>query len=227
MEATSLPPSHLGESPRKVARLEEVRSPIVVGSQRTEIDQGPDPFTDFYRRHHALAFSGMIEPSFFARLLQLCNAAQFIVDAKTDIANRQSETPGIAGRSLALVLQRRNLMQWLESATGCEPLQSTFGRIVQISPGDAPRLNWHDDLPEDPSRRLGITINLSENAYEGGLFELREKKTGKILMRHRHEKLGSTLIFDVSEELEHRVWPVTGGGPRRIYTGWFRKAPVA
>ncbi len=200
---------------------------MFVGSQRTEIGTAPGLFADGYQHHHAFAFSGMIEPAFFARLLQLCNAAHFIVDTKTDIAERQSETPGIAGRALALALKRENLMRWLESATGCEPLQSTFGRIVQISPEDSPRLNWHDDLPEDASRRLGITINLSENAYEGGLFELREKKTGKMLMRHRHEKLGSTLIFDVRDELEHRVWPITGGGPRRVFAGWFLKAPAA
>ena len=227
MEATSPAPPNLGESPQILARLNEIPSPVLVGAQRTEIDKAPGMFAESYRDHHAFALTDMIEPSFFARLLQLCNAAQFIVDTETDVAQRQRETPGIAGRGLALVLQRKNLMQWLESATGCEPLRSTFGRIMQISPGDSPRLNWHDDLPEDPSRRLGITINLSENAYEGGLFELREKKSGKILMRHRHEKLGSTLIFDVGDELEHRVWPITGGGPRRVFTGWFLKAPVA
>jgi hypothetical protein len=83
------------------------------------------------------------------------------------------------------------------------------------------RFNWHDDLPENPTRRIGITINLSENPYEGGLFELRKKKTQQILTRHRHEKPGSALIFDVSDALEHRVWPVTSGGPRRIFAGWF------
>ena len=28
------------------------------------------------------------------------------------------------------------------------------------------------------------------------------------------------LIFRVSSKLEHRVLPLTAGGPRRVFTGW-------
>jgi hypothetical protein len=220
---TPLPPSvpNSAEPTPKPDRLVGIPSPISVGSQGTEVRGDPADFAESFKRHRAIAFSDMIDPAFFRQLLQLCGRAQFVTDLETDIAQRQRETPGIAGGALALALKRNDLLRWLEKATGCEPLHSTFGRVMQIVPGGAHRLDWHDDLPEDPTRRLGITINLSENAYEGGLFEIRVKKTRQVLARHRHEMPGSVLIFDVSDELEHRVWPITAGGPRRIFTGWF------
>ncbi|MEN2792100.1 2OG-Fe(II) oxygenase [Sphingomonas oligophenolica] len=205
----------------KPDRLIGIPSPIVVGLQRTEIRGDPADFAESFERHRAIAFSDMIDTAFFNQLLKLCSRAQFVADTATDIAQRQRETPGIAGDALALALKRPDLLRWLERATGCESLRSTFGRVTQIAPGAVHRLGWHDDLPEDPTRRLAITINLSENAYEGGLFELRFKKTRQLLARHRHEVPGSVLIFDVSDELEHRVWPITAGGPRRMFTGWF------
>ena len=33
--------------------------------------------------------------------------------------------------------------------------------------------------------------------------------------------IGAMLIFEVSRRCEHRVHPLTGGGPRRVFTGWF------
>jgi hypothetical protein len=203
------------------SRVAPIPSPVVVGAQRTDIIGDPAEVADSFTRHRAVALSGLFDPPFLETLLRICGKARFVRDTETDIAQRERETPGIAGGALALALKRQNLFGWLDQATGCGPLHGTFGRVMQIQPHDPPRLDWHDDLPEDPSRRLAITINLGDHPYEGGLFELRVKQTGEVLARHRHTVLGSALIFQVSDQLEHRVWPVTAGGPRRIYTGWF------
>lgn len=206
---------------RQPQRLASIPSPVVVSAQNTDIIGDPSEIAESFARHRAIALSGLLAPAFLQTLLRICGKAQFVRDTETDIAQRERETPGIAGGALALALKRQNLFEWLDRVTGCGPLQGTFGRVMQIQPHDPPKLNWHDDLPEDPSRRLAITINLGEHAYEGGQFELRVKQTGEALARHRHTILGSALIFQVSDQLEHRVWPVTAGGPRRIYTGWF------
>lgn len=201
--------------------LTSTPSPIKVGLQRTDIEGDAADVRDRFRRDRALAFSDMIDASLFDRLLQLCDRAGFIGDAQADVALRQLEVPGTTGKALALTLKRPDLLRWLEKATGCAPLNSTFGRVVQNVVGKAHHLDWHDDLREDPTRRLGITINLGQKPYEGGLFELRVKKTRQLVMRHRHVEPGSILIFEVSDDLEHRVWPITDGGPRRIFAGWF------
>ncbi|MEO9131734.1 MAG: hypothetical protein ABI240_11055, partial [Sphingomonas sp.] len=181
-----MPPSPLSQPPpddevRRPSRLEPIASPVVVGAQHTDILRDPSEVAQSFTRHRALALSGLLDPAFLQTLLRICGKAQFVRDTETDIAQRQRETPGIAGGALALALKRQNLFGWLDQATGCGPFHGTFGRVMQIQPHDPPRLNWHDDLPEDASRRLAITINLGEHPYEGGLFELRVKQTGEVL----------------------------------------------
>jgi hypothetical protein len=41
------------------------------------------------------------------------------------------------------------------------------------------------------------------------------------LITFRHDTPGTALIFEVSKRCEHRLHPLTSGGPRRVFTGWF------
>ena len=93
---------------------------------------------------------------------------------------------------------------------------------MRASHNDA--LDWHDDL-HDTSRRLAIIVNLSDRPFAGGQFQLRRKGESELLLRHNHPQAGSVLIVAVRPELEHRVTPVSDGGPRRIYAGWFLTQP--
>jgi hypothetical protein len=121
---------------------------------------------------------------------------------------------------ITLALKRAALLSWLEAMAGCGSLGNVEGRVVRALANNHDQLVWHDDLDE-PRRRLAITINLSEQLYEGGLFELRDKRTHAVLASHLHLEPGTALIFDVARDIEHRVLPVTSGGPRCVYTGWF------
>ena len=66
---------------------------------------------------------------------------------------------------------------------------------------------------------MALVINLGEQPFAGGEFEMR-RKSGELLLQHQHTAPGSLLIFRVSGKLEHRVVPLTAGGPRRVFTGW-------
>ena len=68
-------------------------------------------------------------------------------------------------------------------------------------------------------------IDLADRRYQGGRFELRRKGESDPLLVFEHAAPGSLLIFAVRDDLEHRVTPVTGGGPRRVYSGWFLSQP--
>lgn len=201
------------------------RSPFVVGAARTDIAGGDDDVSADFARCRAFHAPGAVDGDFLARLLGLCNRGTFVPDVVEGLGLRQIETPGITGGALTLALKRPNLLLWIEQVTGCGPLESVEGRVVQTFPAPDHQLTWHDDR-NDPRRRLAITINLSEETYDGGLFELRSTVTGEILLHHRHVAQGAALIFEVAKGLEHRVLPLTSGGPRRVYTGWFlRREP--
>jgi hypothetical protein len=53
---------------------------------------------------------------------------------------------------------------------------------------------------------------------------MRRKGESGICWRHHHASPGEALVFEVSPALEHRVTPLTAGGPRTIFAGWFLAA---
>ncbi len=195
-------------------------SPIAVGALRTEVRDDGGARAAQFAQCRAMLCRNAIAPDFLGRLLALCNGGHFVSDAVEGLGHREVEKPGRAGGALTLALKRAELVRWLEGVTACGPLADVDGRIVQTWPRPDDQLVWHDDLTER-RRRLAITINLTEQPYEGGLFELRDARRGTLLFQHRHDALGTALIFEVARGLEHRVLPLTAGGPRRVYTGWF------
>jgi hypothetical protein len=197
-------------------------SPFVIGAERTQVLGDGSASAESFARCHAIDCAKALDPLFLAMLLKVSGKAQYTPDPVGRLGHREIETPNLAGTALTLALRRSNLIRWIEETTQCGPLGSIDGRVAQIRPAAGHRLHWHDDL-NDPGRRLGITIDLSEQPSEGGLFELRLAKTKEVLLRFRHAGPGSVLIFDVSPGLDHRVLPLTSGGPRRVYAGWFLK----
>ncbi|GAA0307879.1 hypothetical protein GCM10009087_17370 [Sphingomonas oligophenolica] len=199
-------------------------SPVfAVGAYRTTLLATPETIAGEFSKHRAIACANAIEPGLLATLMRLCREGSFASDEVEGLGHREVEKPQRAGPTISLALKRANLIDWIEHVTGCGPLEAIEGRVVRARANNHDQLLWHDDL-DDVRRRLAVTINLSKQNYEGGLFELREKRTGKLLASHHHLEPGTALIFDVAYDIEHRVLPVTSGGPRCVYTGWFFKA---
>jgi len=202
----------------------KARPVFAVEPYRTALLATPEAITAEFSKHRAIACSNAIEPGLLATLMRLCREGSFAPDEVEGLGHREVESPQRVGLSISLALKRGNLIDWVERVTGCGPLETVEGRVVRALANNHDQLLWHDDL-DDPRRRLAITINLSEQTYEGGLFELREKSSRTLLASHHHLEPGTALIFDVAYDIEHRVLPVTSGGPRCVYTGWFFKAP--
>ena len=128
------------------------------------------------------------------------------------------ESPQRAGLLIDTVLRRANFLEWLQAVTGHPALNSFEGRLTQTRPGSGQR-EWHDDLVENPLRRVALVINLSPAPYSGAPFQL-IKKAGTRLIQHHYTQFNEALLFQVNPSLAHRVPPVTAGGPRRVYAGW-------
>jgi hypothetical protein len=191
-----------------------------VGMAKTELLEQPETLREGFARDRALLCHEAIGPDMLGLTMRLIDQASFEPQEVEKLGDREVEAPERAGPALVLALRRSNLLEWLDRATGCGPLDAVMGRVVQARAGHGHRLSWHDDRQE-PRRRLAVTINLGAEPYEGGLFEIRRKKTHEPVFAHRHTEAGTALIFDVARDIQHRVQPVTAGGPRRIFAGWF------
>ena len=202
----------------------EIHPLISVGAVDTVIsDDGPSNqlFRDRFARIGAAPLSGLLEPRFAQMLDNLCAKTGFVTDIIPNIGSRQIEAePRLASKALCAALRRPLLLRWLSDTIGCGPLETVGGAITEISAHHGEALDWHEDQ-DGTGRKLAITINLSERPFEGGGFELRERASRETLFSHVHEAFGSALLFRVSWDFQHRVLPVTSGGPRRVFSGWF------
>jgi hypothetical protein len=203
----------------------ELSSPFLIGAQGVTILSDPAPWRQRFARMPTIAIPAALEPEFCARMVERAAHATYATyDEIEQVGTRLIETPQLIGRAISLLLHSPDLLRWLEAATGIEPLKAAAGRFAEFRANNSDALYWHDDL-HDTTRRLAIIINLSERPFVGGQFQLRRKGESELLLRHDHPQAGSVLIVAVRPELEHRVTPVSQGGPRRIYAGWFLTQP--
>jgi hypothetical protein len=171
---------------------------------------------------HAVILPSALNGTLLQMILSACRHGLFAPEHIGKIGWRTVEERDFAGRALRFALQRPEFLLWLESIAECGELHSVAGFVAEMAAGTGQGLGWHNDLNEGGlGRRLAVTVHLSDTAYEGGLFELREKATERILVRVGALPLGSVMIFRIDQRLSHRVTELTDGGPRRVFAGWF------
>lgn len=173
---------------------------------------------------HALLSRPGIEAGLLGGLRAAAGAAGFVSDPVVDLGHRWIERPHKVGAAIEVALARRPLLDWLEAVTGCGAISHIEGRLVETRPGGSDGLTWHSDTFE--RALLGLTLHLDDCAYEGGAFELRDAVSRAQTFRHAAARAGDVVVFDIDPRCQHRVMPVTGGAPRRVFTGWFVSARV-
>lgn len=162
----------------------------------------------------------LVDDQLLQLLAPIWSSASFAPSPVDRVGLRSVETPGHAGAALCLALARPEVLRSIGALLGGPALTGVAGGIAQFAAGAGTRLDWHDDLVE-PERRLAITINLGTTPYGGGAFEFRDLKSGALPFRHVHATPGEALLFPIGAGLQHRVLPVTEGGPRTVFAGWF------
>jgi hypothetical protein len=107
----------------------------------------------------------------------------------------------------------------VEEITGLGPLTSFGGRVYRFVPNSGHYDSWHNDRAE--GRLVGFSLNLSPRGYQGGIFQLRERESKRMLTEIANTGLGDATLFSIVRHLEHQVTEVTGEEPRTAFAGWF------
>jgi hypothetical protein len=74
-------------------------------------------------------------------------------------------------------------------------------------------------------RRIGMSINLTEDEFQGGAFELRRAAVDAAEWSIANTGPGDAILFRIDDNLRHRVTAVEGTVPRIAYAGWFQGGP--
>ena len=122
-----------------------------------------------------------------------------------------------------LLLNRPKLFHVIERITGCAPIGNFFGRIHRSYPAAHHHIAWHGDNAD--SRLIGLTPNFSTAEYSGGVFQLRDQRSKRMLHEITKVGLGDAFIFRIAPALQHQLTPVDRGGCRTVGVGWFRAQP--
>ncbi len=199
---------------------------VSIRAAQTIIDSDPDSDAAAaaqFRDGMAFVLDDLLSPEVQHMLRAQWSQAEFRHHDLKKLGSRTLEKQSHAGKMLTFLLERAPLPAWIETVTGCATITSVYGKLTQMRAGDGHQLHWHNDL--DKQRRMvGITVNLGSEPYEGGRFEMRPRHSEELLLHHDHNKPGSAFIFQIGRDILHRLTPVTSGGPRTVFAGWFMGA---
>ena len=139
----------------------------------------------------------------------------------------------VSDSAILMLLNNTQLFKIIEQITGCGHIGCFRGRTYRIVPGanhhdefnhyHETLTGWHNDL--NGTRRVALSINLNTEAYQGGVFRMREAKTGRMLCELTNSGFGDALLFRIDERLEHRVSDVEGTVTKTAFSGWFESEP--
>lgn len=203
----------------------DIAGAVIVGAAATHIDDAPAMVARAratFADRHAIILPSAFEPAFLRTILAVCRRGPFVQEHIGKIGWRTIEEKDAAGAALRFALERPAFVRWLETISGGETLRRLAGVVAEIGAGTGQELGWHNDLQSGAlDRRLAVTLHLSDADYDGGVFEMRDESSGRLLVREGALAPGSIMVFRIRDDLRHRVTPVTAGGPRRVFAGWF------
>jgi 2OG-Fe(II) oxygenase superfamily len=172
-----------------------------------------------FQRHHWFRIRGLVSEELLRRLAREIDSEEFQTQTHDTAHTELVMRTGRAANLLAFLTNDPGLFQLIREITGCDPISWYAGRIYRMLPGPEHAGHWHDDALD--GRMLAMTVNLGQAPYSGGILELREKSSEKVIDQVTNTGPGDALVFRVDPSLEHRVSAVEGDVPKTAFAGWF------
>ena len=178
---------------------------------------------------HCVLLRQLFEPALLARLLERLSHAvttERTHGAAAGLALAKElcvERGALVVQAFVLLLNNPQLFRLIERLTGCARIGSFRGRVYLMQPSAGHYDSWHSDV--DGNRLIGLSLNLSQAIYSGGLFQLRERDSMRLVAEIANHTLGDAHLFRIASGLEHRVTEVTGDVTKVALAGWFQALP--
>jgi len=174
-----------------------------------------------FAKHQAILLPGFVSPALLAVIERLLPTAEFRPRVENGVELEMKLENGLLHHTLMFGLNEPRTFAWARAVTGCGPVGCFYGRVFfrQRVDGSGHHYPWHDDLAN--GRMIGLSINLSRVPFSGGVFQLREKASQRMLLEHANTGYGDAMLFRVEPDLEHHVTRVTSDTPRLTFVGWF------
>jgi hypothetical protein len=170
-----------------------------------------------FEKKHWVILPGLLDSQLLALALSYIEQGRW---RKKEVEGFYSESIleiGPAGNLLLFVCNTPAFLRVIGEITRFDCMTWFQGRVYRMKAGHTD--DWHDDTSD--GRLIAMSINLSPRGYQGGIFQMRESKSHRILMEIANTGLGDALLFRLSTDLQHQVTEVQAGEPRTAFAGWF------
>ena len=200
--------------------------PIQITQSSTNIDLSSKELKKLqneFDKNHCILLSNFLHPSFLCFIQEQIYSSGFKMRVHKEIGEEYVPINNKIKYLMNFLLNNKTLFKVLEEITGCKKIGNFLGRIYSFMPKKGNFDSWHNDLVED--RTLALSINLSKKIYSGGILQIRNRHSKKIIHEIANTGFGDAVIFRLGEELQHRVTSVTGKVAKTAFAGWFRLKP--
>ena len=189
------------------------------GTRRSRDPQVLRGLREAFARDRFLLLPSFLPTDLAATFARLVEAGGFELDREG--SGYWEKCASGAPAALAGLLNDRSVFEFIGEISG-KTVMSFIGRAYRygVRP-DGEGIAWHPDTED--RRAVGISINLSRRPYDGGTWQLRRAATRQGLASVPNPRLGQALLFDLAEDVEHRMAPVSAG-VKVAFAGWFRYA---
>lgn len=178
---------------------------------------------DGFERDHHIVVPGLVRRELWDRVCREVDAGRFeewqLNTGHTELCMRSTRAVGL----MDLFVSDPLLFEAVRRMTGSGRIGAFVGRIYRMLPGSRHEGTWHGDNVE--GRLVAMSVNLSDADYSGGLLEIRERDSQRVLHRIANTGPGDAVIFRIAPELQHRVSAVGGDAAKTSYAGWFVSDP--
>ena len=175
-----------------------------------------------FKNNHFVLIKHLLPKNLFSKVLKGMPPRAFKKMIHKNISVELCLKSNMAFAFLRFLTNNYAFFDLIQKITGCAPIGCFNGRVYRMSPG-AHYDSWHDDWAH--TRMIAMSINLSENKFQGGELSLRPKKSPEQIVSIINRGPGDAVLFQLAKNLEHRVGDVRGKYPRTAFAGWFQAKP--
>ena len=177
-----------------------------------------------FDEHHVIRLREFFHPDLLGFVKQGIRQAQFHDRVHSDIAREDCMSDdNIVAALLTFLANDPQLFRAVEAITGCGTVRYFNGRVYLMRANSTHFDRWHSDATG--TRMIGMSVNLSEGEFKGGLFQLTHWNREEPEVAVANTGPGDAILFRVHDDLIHRVTPIEGDIPRTAYAGWFQGSP--
>ena len=169
---------------------------------------------------HCACIPHLLEPSLLTFVQRRLEQGRWQTRIHKDVAEEYTLHDLPALNLLHFIANLPDFRNLVQEITGCGPLRRFKGRIYRMTAAAGHYDHWHDD--NFNNRLVGMSLNLSPRPFRGGVFQLRERESERMLAEIANTGPGSALIFRIADHLQHRISDMEGDEPKSAFAGWFR-----